>query len=77
VKCAALSVFSSAHATPDGTAIHDYIHVSDLVEAQGRAAEYLRRGGRSKFLNLCSGRGHSVLEVIECARQVTGSRLRS
>ena len=71
-KCAALSVFGDAYATPDGTAIRDYIHVSDLAEAHGRAVEYLRRGGRSEFLNLGSGRGHSVLEVIECARQVTG-----
>ena len=71
-KCAALSVFGDAYATPDGTAIRDYIHVSDLAEAHGRAVEYLRRGGRSEFLNLGSGRGYSVLEVIECARQVTG-----
>src|SRR5271169_4693198 len=71
-KRAALSVFGNAYATPDGTAIRDYIHVSDLAEAHGRAVEYLRRGGRSEFLNLGSGRGHSVLEVIECARQVTG-----
>src|SRR5271169_4482658 len=67
-----LSVFGNAYPTPDGTAIRDYIHVSDLAEAHGRALEYLRQGGRSEFLNLGSGRGHSNLEVIECARQVTG-----
>lgn len=71
-KRPALSVFGNTYATPDGTAIRDYIHVSDLAEAHGLALEYLRRGGRSEFLNLGSGRGHSVLEVIECARQVTG-----
>jgi UDP-glucose 4-epimerase len=65
-------VFGSDYSTPDRTAIRDYIHVSDLAEAHGRALNYLREGGRSEFLNLGSGRGHSVLEVIECARQVTG-----
>lgn len=71
-----LPIFGNTYATPDGTAIRDYIHVSDLADAHGRALEYLRRGGRSEFLNLGSGRGHSVLEVIECARQVTGRPIR-
>lgn len=75
-KRAALSVFGNAYPTPDGTAIRDYIHVSDLAEAHGRAVEYLRRGGRSLYLNLGSNRGYSVLEVIECARQVTGKPIR-
>jgi UDP-glucose 4-epimerase len=71
-KRSELSVFGNTHPTPDGTAIRDYIHVSDLAEAHALALEYLRRGGQSEFLNLGSGRGYSVLEVIECARQITG-----
>jgi UDP-glucose 4-epimerase len=71
-----LSVFGNTYPTPDGTAIRDYIHVSDLAEAHALALEYLRQGGRSEFLNLGSGRGYSVLEVIECARQVTGKPIR-
>ncbi|MGO9639735.1 MAG: UDP-glucose 4-epimerase GalE [Candidatus Acidiferrales bacterium] len=71
-----LSVFGNTYPTPDGTAIRDYIHVSDLAEAHGRALEYLRQGGRSEFLNLGSGRGYSVLEVVNCARQVTGKPIR-
>jgi UDP-glucose 4-epimerase len=67
-----VSVFGNNYPTPDGTPIRDYIHVSDLAEAHVRALEYLRQGGSSDFLNLGSGRGFSVLEVIECARQVTG-----
>ena len=75
-KLAELSVFGNTYATPDGTAIRDYIHVGDLAEAHGLALEYLRRGGSSEFLNLGSGRGYSVLEVIECAREVTGKVIR-
>ena len=43
------------HSTPDGTAIRDYIHESDLAEAHRRALEYLRKGGPSECLNLGSG----------------------
>ena len=49
---------------------HDYIHVADLANAHIRAFEHLRRGGASAALNLGTGRGYSVLEVIESARRV-------
>jgi UDP-glucose 4-epimerase len=68
-----LAVFGKDFPTPDGTAIRDYVHVSDLADAHVRALEYLRKGGDSVFLNLGTGRGYSVLEVIEAARRVTGS----
>lgn len=71
-----LTVFGNTYPTPDGTAIRDYIHVGDLADAHWRALEYLRRGGRSEFLNLGSGRGYSIFEVVECARQVTGKSIR-
>jgi len=67
-----VSVFGTDYPTPDHTAARDYVHVSDLAEAHGQALDYLSKEERSEFLNLGSGRGHSVLEVIECARQVTG-----
>jgi UDP-glucose 4-epimerase len=69
---AAVSVFGDDYPTPDGTAIRDYVHVSDLAEAHVLALDYLRLGGDCDFLNLGSGRGYSVLEVIETARKVTG-----
>lgn len=68
----AIRVFGNNYPTPDGTPIRDYIHVIDLAEAHIRSLEHLRRVGRSDFLNLGTGRGFSVLEVIECAREVTG-----
>ena len=68
-------VFGNNYPTADGTPIRDYIHVTDLAEAHVRALEYLRRGGASNFLNLGTGSGFSVLEVVECAREVTGREI--
>ncbi|HTZ98830.1 MAG TPA: UDP-glucose 4-epimerase GalE, partial [Candidatus Aquilonibacter sp.] len=67
-----VSVFGTDYPTPDGTAIRDYVHVVDLAEAHILALEYLREGGKSDFINLGTGHGYSVLEVVESARQVTG-----
>jgi UDP-glucose 4-epimerase len=67
-----IKVFGNNYPTPDGTPIRDYIHVVDLAIAHIRALDYLRLGGQSDFFNLGTGKGHSVLEVIECARRVTG-----
>lgn len=67
-----VSVFGKTYPTPDGTAIRDYVHVADLADAHIRALEHLRGGGKSDFLNLGTGHGYSVLEVIESARKVTG-----
>lgn len=68
-------VFGDTYPTPDGTAIRDYIHVADLATAHLRALEYLRHGGNSNFLNLGTGCGFSVMEVIENARQATGRQI--
>jgi UDP-glucose-4-epimerase GalE len=64
--------------TPDGTCIRDYIHVTDLADAHLRAAQWLGRqeAPRAAAFNLGTGRGHSVLEVIEACRKVTGIPVR-
>jgi UDP-glucose 4-epimerase len=67
-----ISVFGTDYPTPDGTAIRDYVHIADLAEAHVLALEHLRRGGDSDYLNLGTGTGYSVMEVIEAARKVTG-----
>jgi len=59
-----LEVYGKDYPTPDGTAIRDYIHVTDLAEAHVRALTYLLDGGRCTALNLGTGIGHSVREVI-------------
>jgi UDP-glucose 4-epimerase len=69
---AEVPVFGTDYPTPDGTAIRDYVHVVDLAEAHISALKYLRHGGNSDFINLGTGHGYSVLEVIESARKVTG-----
>jgi UDP-glucose 4-epimerase len=71
----AVRVFGNNYPTPDGTAIRDYIHVVDLADAHIRALEHLRGGGPSDCLNLGTGRGFSVLEVIETVRKVTGREI--
>lgn len=59
-----LQVMGTDYPTPDGTAVRDYIHVSDLADAHVRALGHLLGGGASDALNLGTGRGHSVREVI-------------
>jgi UDP-glucose 4-epimerase len=70
-----VSVFGDDYATTDGTAVRDYIHVTDLAEAHALALRNLRTGGASERINLGNGQGYSVLEVIESARRVTGKQI--
>jgi UDP-glucose 4-epimerase len=70
-KISVLSVFGRNYPTPDGTAIRDYVHVSDLADAHVLALDHLRKGGASDFINLGTGHGYSVMEVIECGQKVT------
>jgi UDP-arabinose 4-epimerase len=67
-----VSIFGTDYETPDGTAIRDYIHVEDLASAHVRALQYLADGGASTALNLATGRGYSVREIIAAAARVSG-----
>jgi UDP-glucose-4-epimerase GalE len=69
---AAVQVFGTDYPTPDGTAIRDYVHVVDLAEAHIKALEYLEAGGDSAAVNLGTGVGSSVLEVLAAAERVIG-----
>ena len=66
-----IEIFGTDYPTPDGTCIRDYIHVSDLAEAHVAALEYLAGGGASTALNLGTGVGHSVNEVVATIEAVT------
>lgn len=67
-----LSVFGVDYPTADGTAIRDYIHVTDLAEAHIAAVKYLRAGGETTSINLGTGAGLSVRQVMQMVEQVSG-----
>lgn len=67
-----IDVYGTDYPTADGTAIRDYIHVEDLAEAHLQALEHLYAGRDSTALNLGTGSGHSVREVIAAAEAVSG-----
>lgn len=71
-----LEVMGGDYLTPDGTAVRDYIHVSDLADAHIRALDYMLSGGCSLALNLGTGRGYSVLDVIKTVEEVSGRAVR-
>jgi UDP-glucose-4-epimerase GalE len=70
-----LEVFGTDYPTADGTAIRDYIHVDDLADAHVKALEYLERGGTTNVVNLGTGSGSSVLEVLHTLEAVSGVRV--
>ncbi len=68
----ALGIFGTDYDTPDGTCIRDYIHVTDLARAHVMALRHLLAGGDSVAVNLGSGTGHSVREIVTAIARVTG-----
>ena len=71
----ALDIYGTDYPTPDGTAIRDYIHVQDLADAHVAALDRLRDGATSLTVNLGTGRGHSVREVIAAVEKVSGKKV--
>jgi len=69
-----LKLFGDDYPTPDGSAVRDYIHVTDLADAHVAALAYLKGGGESRAFNLGAGRGHSVLEIVAAAERALGKR---
>ncbi len=70
-----LAIFGTDYPTPDGTCIRDYIHVTDLADAHALALEHLHGGGGSAILNLGTGKGSTVREVVETVELVVGREL--
>lgn len=73
----ALQIFGDDYPTPDGTAIRDYIHVTDLADAHVRALKLLEDRGTSAACNLGTGRGYSVREIVTAVEQATGRAVRT
>ena len=69
------TLFGDDYATPDGTCIRDYIHVTDLAQAHIAAVEMLCAGGESNKYNVGTGRGYSVKEVLRAVEKVTGEKV--
>jgi len=70
-----VTLFGDDYATPDGTCIRDYIHVTDLAQAHIAAVEMLCAGGESNRYNVGTGRGYSVKEVLSAVEKVTGEKV--
>ncbi len=67
-----VSVFGDDYPTRDGTCVRDFVHVEDLAEAHVLALEHLERGGASAAVNLGTGVGSTVQEVLDAARAASG-----
>ena len=65
------------YATPDGTCVRDFVHVGDIANAHVCALRHLLNGGETLFLNLGTGRGYSVREVIAAVERVSGRSVRT
>ncbi|MGA0609830.1 UDP-glucose 4-epimerase GalE [Caldimonas sp. KR1-144] len=70
-----LQVFGGDYPTPDGTGVRDYVHVMDLAEGHVAALRRLLDGADSMTVNLGTGRGHSVLEVVRAYERASGRRV--
>jgi UDP-glucose 4-epimerase len=67
-----ITVFGTDYPTPDGTAVRDYVHVEDLAWAHLLALEHLLDNGNTIAVNLGTGHGASVRQVVDTARRITG-----
>jgi UDP-glucose 4-epimerase len=65
-----LRIYGTDYDTSDGTALRDYVHVTDLAEAHSQALTYLCQGGRSRAFNLGTGHGHTVLQVANKVQEI-------
>ena len=71
-KAPAVQVFGTDYPTPDGTCIRDYIHIEDLAAAHLKSLDHLAAGGETVALNVGTGVGSSVLQVIEATERISG-----
>lgn len=74
-KRESVTIFGDDYATEDGSCVRDYIHVEDVASAHVRALKKLESGVQSMALNLGTGRGYSVKEIIETVKKVTGKSI--
>ena len=68
-------IFGDDYETPDGTAIRDYVHVSDIARAHIQAIDYLQKGGQTTAINLGTGQGVSVKELLAAVEENIGKKV--
>lgn len=71
-----VTVFGIDYATPDGSCVRDYVHVNDLARAHVLGIHHLENGGESGALNLGTGQGYSVREIVAHAERISGNKIR-
>jgi UDP-glucose 4-epimerase len=74
-KRRAVDIYGADYDTPDGTAIRDYVHVTDIADAHIRALDLKYDGGGPVAVNLGTGTGNSVRQVVDTARRITGGAI--
>lgn len=74
-KRSKIKVFGNDYDTHDGTCVRDYIHVNDIADAHILALEYLINGGDCEIFNLSNGNGYTVMEVLDCVKEITKADL--
>jgi UDP-glucose 4-epimerase len=75
MKSDKVTVYGDQYSTPDGTAVRDYIHVIDLCQAHIKAYEYMEKNNKGIVCNLGTGKGNSVMEVIDKVEIITGKSM--
>ena len=75
-KRESVTIYGNDYNTPDGTAIRDYIHVSDLADIHLKATEYLISNKKSNIFNCGYGKGYSVKEVVDITNKITGGTIK-
>lgn len=74
-KRSEISIFGNEYPTEDGTAIRDYVHVSDLADAHVKALKWLTHNHKLEAINLGTGSGYSVKQILEKVQTITGSKV--
>jgi UDP-glucose 4-epimerase len=74
-KRASMDIYGNDYPTPDGTGIRDYIHVSDLADAHLKAFEYVQTQNKTLTVNLGTGTGYSVMDVINASSRASGKQI--
>lgn len=72
-----ITIYGEDYDTPDGTCIRDYIHVNDLANAHIRALDFIEKQNKSDYINVGTGNGYSVKEMIDAAKRITGKDIKS